>query len=349
LRNRWTVLLQNDGCRDQLGDSGSKALDICDGAQAHSTGRAGIRPLLLENAARVSKERPVEEHQREEVLHRLHDGHIASVGSKAGFAPLEILRESKPQKNRAQRPHLGRPQRGLIEELVDRFTHSPDGSVERCQGWKALTTMNGSDPSVAGLSGTDQEELEKIGRRWEYATTSWNVLEATVSIVTGVLASSLALVAFGLDSTIEVFASLVVLWHLTGEDESTDPIRAKRAMRLLAIAFGLLGVYLVVDSIHGLASHTEATTSPLGMIFLGATVVIMFVFAWAKRRTGLALGNRPLIANARMAAIDGMLAAGILLALGLDALLGWWWADPVAAGVVALITLNEARELWWGE
>ena len=174
-------------------------------------------------------------------------------------------------------------------------------------------------------------------------------MEATVSIVTGLLASSLALVAFGLDSTIEVFASLVVLWHLRGADESTDPLRARRAMRLLAIAFGLLGVYLVFDSIHGLISHSEAHTSPIGMLFLAATVVIMFVFAWAKRRTGLALGNRPLIANARMAAIDGLLAAGILIALALDAALGWWWSDPVAAGAVALITLNEARELWSGE
>ncbi|MBU6330398.1 MAG: cation transporter [Acidobacteria bacterium] len=204
--------------------------------------------------------------------------------------------------------------------------------------------MSGSELSPAAI-----ERLERTGRRWEYATTAWNVLEATISIATGLLASSLALVAFGLDSTIEVFASLVVLWHLRGDDETTDPRRARRAMRLLAIAFGLLGLYLVGDSIHGLVSRTEARTSPLGMVFLAATVIIMFVFAWAKRRTGLALGNRPLIANARMAAIDGLLAAGILLALGLDAWLGWWWADPVAAGVVAIITLNEARELASGE
>jgi divalent metal cation (Fe/Co/Zn/Cd) transporter len=205
------------------------------------------------------------------------------------------------------------------------------------------------DASITPLTQTHRDRLERSGRRWEYATTAWNVMEATLSIVTGVLAASLALVAFGLDSTIEVFASLVVLWHLRGEDESTDPHRTRRAMRLLAISFGLLGVYLALNSMHGLLSHAEAQTSPLGMVALGATVVIMFVFAWVKRRTGLALGNRPLIANARMAAIDGLLAAGILLALGLDAALGWWWADPAAAGIVAVITLNESRELWSGE
>ena len=209
--------------------------------------------------------------------------------------------------------------------------------------------MSNSDIPPSASSPEAQKHLEAVGRRWEYATTGWNVLEATISIVTGLLASSLALVAFGLDSTIEVFASLVVLWHLRGADEASDPARARRAMRLLAIAFGSLGVYLTFDSIHGLITHTEASTSPLGMVFLGATVVIMFVLAWVKRRIGLALGNRPLIANARMAVIDGLLAAGILFALALDALLGWWWADPLAAGVVALITLNEARELWTGE
>ena len=210
-------------------------------------------------------------------------------------------------------------------------------------------TMSSSEIPPTPLTPETQRHLEASGRRWEYATTGWNVLEATVSIVTGLLASSLALVAFGLDSTIEVFASLVVLWHLRGADEDSDPARARRAMRLLACAFGSLGVYLTIDSIHGLITHAEARTSPLGMVFLGATVVIMFVFARVKRRTGMALGNRPLIANARMAAIDGLLAGGILFALALDALLGWWWADPIAAGVVALITLNEARELWTGE
>jgi len=120
-------------------------------------------------------------------------------------------------------------------------------------------------------------------------------------------------------------------------------------MRLLAVAFAALGCYLVVDSIHGLVSGAEADTSPVGMAFMAATVLVMFVLAWGKRRTGLLLGNRPLVANARMAVIDGCLAASILIALSLDALLGWWWADPAAAGIVAAVALNEARELWTGE
>jgi divalent metal cation (Fe/Co/Zn/Cd) transporter len=170
-----------------------------------------------------------------------------------------------------------------------------------------------------------------------------------VSVFSGLVAHSLALVAFGLDSSVEVFASLIVLWHLRGDDETVDPSRTHRAMRLLAGAFAALGVYLIGDSIHGLAIHAKAETSPVGMAFMAATVVVMFILAWGKRRTGVALGNRPLIANARMAVIDGSLAASILVALALDVAFGWWWADPVAAGIVAIVALNEAHELWKGE
>lgn len=191
--------------------------------------------------------------------------------------------------------------------------------------------------------------LDRAGRRWEYTTTAWNTFEAVVSVVSGLVAHSLALVAFGLDSTVEVFASLIVLWHLRGDDESVDPSRTHRAMRLLAGAFAALGIFLVAVSVHGLATHAKAETSPVGMAFMAATVVVMFILAWGKRRTGVALGNRPLIANARMAVIDGSLAASILMALALDVLFGWWWADPVAAAIVAVVALNEARELWTGE
>jgi divalent metal cation (Fe/Co/Zn/Cd) transporter len=188
--------------------------------------------------------------------------------------------------------------------------------------------------------------LSRRARRLEYGTTAWNSLEAVVAIGTGLATHSLALVAFGLDSCVEVMASIVVLWHLGGATEDVDPARARRAMRLIAVAFGVLGVYLAVEAVRNVLTRSESAPPTVGMAFMAATVVVMFALARSKRRTGEALGSRPLVANASMTMIDGCLAAGILLALAADRLAGWWWADPLAAGVVAVIALNEAREDW---
>jgi divalent metal cation (Fe/Co/Zn/Cd) transporter len=190
--------------------------------------------------------------------------------------------------------------------------------------------------------------LQRRARWWEYATTIWNTSEIFVTIALGLAAHSLALIAFGLDSCVEVFSSVVVLWHLGGDPESADPARARRAMRLIGVAFGLLAVYLAVDAINGVATHHLSDSSPIGMGFIAATVVVMFILAWGKRRTGEALDNRPLVANASMTFIDGCLAGGILAALALNATLGWWWADPLAAGIVAVIAAREARDNWAG-
>jgi divalent metal cation (Fe/Co/Zn/Cd) transporter len=198
-----------------------------------------------------------------------------------------------------------------------------------------------------GVTDTDAQ-LERRGRRLEYATTAWNCLEAVIAVTTGVAAHSLALVAFGLDSCVEVFASIVVLWHLGGASEKTDPARARRAVRLIAGAFAALGVYLLVQAVRGVVTRSNPESSPLGTGFMAATVVVMFVLAWGKRRTGRALHNRPLIANASMTFIDGCLATGVLVALLLDRFAGWWWADPLAAAIVGLVALNEARENWSG-
>lgn len=188
--------------------------------------------------------------------------------------------------------------------------------------------------------------LHRRGRRLEYATTIWNSTEAIVAIATGLAANSLALVAFGLDSCVEVFASVVVLWHLGGANEEADPGRARRALRLIAAAFAVLGLYLLAQAIRGFVTRITPESSTLGTAFIAATVVVMFSLAWGKRRTGVALASRPLVADASMTFIDGCLASGVLAALLADRLMGWWWADPLAAVIVAVVALNEARENW---
>jgi len=205
-----------------------------------------------------------------------------------------------------------------------------------------MVVDEGVDGEVAGA----QAGLGRRARRLEYATTAWNSLEAVVAISTGLASRSLALVAFGLDSCVEVLASLIVLWHLGGATEEADPARARRAMRLIAAAFGVLGAYLLIEGVRGAVTRSVSEPSGLGTVFMAATVLVMFGLARGKRRTGLALGSRPLVANASMTRIDGCLAAGILVALLANRVAGWWWADPLAAGVVGLIALNGARENW---
>jgi divalent metal cation (Fe/Co/Zn/Cd) transporter len=189
-------------------------------------------------------------------------------------------------------------------------------------------------------------DTRRRGQLLEYATVAWNSLEAIVAVGTGVAAHSLALVAFGLDSCIEVFASVVVLWHLGRSSSRRSDEHSTRALRLIALAFIVLGAYLAVQAIRGLVTRAHPASSPLGTAFMAATVVVMFTLAWAKRRVGDALGNRPLATDATMTLIDGFLASGVLLALVLDRTAGLWWADPLAAGVVAVVALNEGREGW---
>jgi len=186
----------------------------------------------------------------------------------------------------------------------------------------------------------------RAGLRLEYATTVWNIVEVVVTISLGVAAGSLALVAFGLDSAIEVFASLVVIWHMRGDDEGSDRDRARRALRLMAAAFVILGFYLAVNVVFAVVHADAPSTSPVGATFLAATVIVMFALAAGKRRVGRRLGSRPLVANARMTFLDGCLAAGVCTALVADLALGWWWGDPLAAGVVAVLATREGIMGW---
>jgi divalent metal cation (Fe/Co/Zn/Cd) transporter len=193
------------------------------------------------------------------------------------------------------------------------------------------------------------QRRRRLGVLLESATVAWNTLEAVVAVAAGLAARSLALVAFGLDSCVEVFASLAVLWYMRGSGEFEVPARARRALRLIGVAFAALGVYLVGDAVHGVLARTRPAQTVAGMVFMAATVVVMFTLAVAKRRVGRALGNQPLLANGAMTMLDGWLSAGVLAALLGTALAGWWWLDPLAAGVVGLVALREGWGGWRGD
>jgi len=181
------------------------------------------------------------------------------------------------------------------------------------------------------------------GRRLQYATIAWNLMEVFVTIGLGVAAGSLALVAFGLDSLVEVFASVVVVWYLVDHDATG---RARRALRLVAIAFGVIGTYLIAASVYNLVSGEQAASSPFGIAYLAITAVVMFTLARLKRSNARAIGSQPLAAEASMTFLDGCLAGGILVALACNTVAGWWWADPAAAMLVSAFCAREAVATW---
>ena len=170
------------------------------------------------------------------------------------------------------------------------------------------------------------------GLRLEYATLGWNVLEIGFLGFAAILARSVALAGFALDSCIEIFASLVVVWQLKG---TATREREQGAVRLIGFAFLGLALYLVVQTAVTLAAGIRPDSSRLGIGWLAATVVAMFSLAAAKARTGRALRNVTLQTEAKVTMIDGTLAATILIGLVLNAAFGWWWAD-LAGGIVII-------------
>ncbi len=180
--------------------------------------------------------------------------------------------------------------------------------------------------------------LLRRGLRLEYATLGWNVVGLFVLAWAALRARSVALAGFGLDSVIEIGASVAVVWELTGTDEE----RRRRALRLLGAAFVLLAIYLAAQSAVVLAVGHHAGHSPVGIAWTALTAVAMFGLAWGKARTGSALGNPVLTTEGRVTLIDGVLATSVLAGLVANAAFGWWWADAVAAYVLVYYAAREA-------
>lgn len=194
-------------------------------------------------------------------------------------------------------------------------------------------------------AGDHRRHLLRRGLWLEYATLGWNVVGSAVVLGAAVLAGSVALAGFGLDSLIEIFASIVVVWQLTG---SATPQRERRAMKLIGAAFFALAVYVLAQSSYTVLTQTHPATSPGGIAWLALTFVAMLALAWSKARTGQALQNPVLQTEARVTLVDAYLAAAVLAGLVLNALLGWWWADPAAGLVIVYYGAREGWQAWSG-
>jgi len=208
-------------------------------------------------------------------------------------------------------------------------------------------------------------DVDPVGRRsagtavrLESVTIGWNAIEAAVAVGSGIVAGSVALVAFGLDSAIEVVSATVVLVHLRAVLSGTEPnaARQRRALRTIAVTFFALAAYVTVDAAVTLLSADRPDASPVGLVVTGAAVIVMPTLAWAKRRTARALGEHGrqgsavlLNADAAETTLCAVLSLATLIGVGANASFGWWWADPVAGLVVVYFAIREGREAWEGE
>jgi divalent metal cation (Fe/Co/Zn/Cd) transporter len=195
---------------------------------------------------------------------------------------------------------------------------------------------------MARRPAANEVELLRRGVALERVTLAWNVVGIFVLAFAAIAARSVALAGFGLDSLVEIGASTVVLWELSGTDES----RQRRALRLIGYAFVALAIYITVQSSLVLATGHHPNHSALGIAWTGLTAAVMFGLAAGKARTGRALANPVLVTEGRVTLIDGLLAVSVLIGLTLNATVGAWWADPLAGFVIVFYGLKEARTIF---
>ena len=195
---------------------------------------------------------------------------------------------------------------------------------------------------MATMDDAYRQVLVRRGFILEYLTLAWNVVGIVVLAVAAIGARSVALAGFGLDSLIEIGASIVVIWELSGSGED----RQRRGLHLIGYAFAALALYLLIQSTFVLATGYHPRHSPLGIGWTAVTAIAMFALAARKARTGRALDNPVLRTEGRVTTIDGILASAVLLGLVLNAVAGWWWADPAAGYVLVYYAARETYQIF---
>lgn len=193
-----------------------------------------------------------------------------------------------------------------------------------------------------------RERLLRRGLLLEAFTIGWNSLEAVVAIWAGLAAGSIALIGFGLDSVIEVAAGRILYWRLRVELEAgaggASETAERRALYAIGVTFFLLGGYILYEAGKKLYAGERPEASPVGLALALLSLIVMPVLAMAKRRVGRALESRALVADAAETAVCSYLSFALVLGLGLNAWVGWWWADPVAALLMLPFVIREGLE-----
>jgi divalent metal cation (Fe/Co/Zn/Cd) transporter len=178
------------------------------------------------------------------------------------------------------------------------------------------------------------------------ATITYNVIEAIIALTAGTVASSAALIGFGLDSVIEVASAAAVAWQFSGRDPEA---RERAALRVIAISFFALAAYVTVESARALFGAVQAAPSTVGIVLAALSLLVMPVLSHAQRRAGRELGSRSAVADSKQTLLCTYLSGVLLVGLLLNSLFGWSWADPIAALVIAAVAVKEGRQAWRGQ
>jgi len=178
------------------------------------------------------------------------------------------------------------------------------------------------------------------------ATIGYNLVEAVVALTAGTLASSTALIGFGLDSVIEVSSAAAVAWQFSTADHTG---RERTTLRIIAVSFFALAGYVTVESLRALLGADRAEHSTIGIVLAAVSLAVMPLLSRAQRRTGRELGSRSAVADSQQTLLCTYLSAVLLVGLAVNALFGWWWADPAAALVIAAVAIKEGRDAWRGD
>ena len=199
---------------------------------------------------------------------------------------------------------------------------------------------------TAGLVAGRRAVLSRRIRLLVAATISYNVIEAIVAISAGVVASSTALIGFGLDSMIEVASATAVAWQFSGQDPEA---RERTALKIIALSFFALAGFITVESVRSLTGAEDAGHSTVGIALAAVSLVIMPVLSYAQRRAGREFGSASAVADSRQTLLCTYLSGALLVGLLLNSLFGWSWADPIVALIIAGVAVREGRQAWRGK
>jgi divalent metal cation (Fe/Co/Zn/Cd) transporter len=194
--------------------------------------------------------------------------------------------------------------------------------------------------AAPGIGSAERERLERRANRLAWAGVAWHVIEFAVAIAAGMAASSIALIGFGVDSLIEVAAGLVVVWRFTGRRRRSHSAE-RRAHRMIGASFLLLAAYVGVESVRTLAGGAHPEPSVAGILLALVTAATMPLLARAKRRVGRRLDSAAAVSESSQTVLCAYLSVALLIGLGANAALGWWWADPLAALAICAVAVRE--------